>query len=408
MSAWYRSGTIAVAGKTVTGTGTNWTDNKMGIGPGQALLIPGAGTIKVYEIARVNSATQLTLTDDAGTVSAGQAYAIMSFYSDSVPDFARRLAAQLSYYQSQMDGWQKVMTGTGNITLEAPDGSLVTISSFKKLTDDMAGKVSKGGDAMTGALSLPSMELIGATPFIDFHYGGTAADYDVRIINDVSNQLTIAGSSGTASIRLDGVFRSYNNYVTRAISGTQAQMSGGFMDFATTRTRILNQPTTGQGGFDLINLNQDGTAKCVWNLNNDGGIANNKLGSVVWQGSDLTLKNSVEDSKGGAEAAVERLMQIRSREFVWNNNGKKDRGFIAQEMLAIDPRYVNFTYRFYDEKNDPNDLTGKKDGLYGLSDRAIMADAIAVIQMQQKTIESMSGEIAELQARMKAIDGLDA
>ncbi|XES82752.1 tail fiber domain-containing protein [Franconibacter pulveris 1160] len=140
MSAWYRSGTIAVAGKTVTGTGTNWTDNKMGIGPGQALLIPGAGTVKVYEISRVDSATQLTLNDDAGTVAAGQAYAIMSFYSDSVPDFARRLSAQLSYYQSQMDGWQEIMTGTGSITLEAPDGTQVTVSSFKKLTDDLAGK----------------------------------------------------------------------------------------------------------------------------------------------------------------------------------------------------------------------------------------------------------------------------
>ena len=143
MSAWYRNGTIAVAGKTVTGTGTNFTDNKNGIGPGQALLIPGAGTVKVYEISRVDSATQLTLNDDAGTVAAGQAYAIMSFYSDSVPDFARRLSAQLSYYQAQMDGWQEIMTGTGSITLEAPDGTQVTVSSFKKLTNDMAAKADK-------------------------------------------------------------------------------------------------------------------------------------------------------------------------------------------------------------------------------------------------------------------------
>lgn len=148
MSAWYRSGTIAVAGKTVTGTGTNWTDNKAGIGEGQALLIPGAGTVKVYEIARVDSATQLTLTDDAGNVTAGQAYAIMSFYANSVPDFSRRLAAQLSYYQSQMDGWQEIMTGTGSITLEAPDGLEVTISSLKKLTDDMNNKADKVNGAV--------------------------------------------------------------------------------------------------------------------------------------------------------------------------------------------------------------------------------------------------------------------
>lgn len=140
---WYKTGTISISGATVTGSGTNWTDNKQGIGPGQALLIPAAGTVKMYEILRVDSATKLTLTSEAGTVAAGQVYAIMSFYTDSIPDFARRLSAQLSYYQSQMDGWQQIMTGTGSITLTAPDGSSVTVSSFKKLTDDMATKLDK-------------------------------------------------------------------------------------------------------------------------------------------------------------------------------------------------------------------------------------------------------------------------
>lgn len=156
--AWYKQGTIAVNGTTVTGTGTNWTDNKAGVGEGQALLIPGNGVVKMYEIARVNSATSMTLDTDAGTVPAGSAYAILSFYTESRPDFNRRLAAQLAYYQAQMDGWQNIMTGTGSIVIEAPDGTVVTISSFKKLTDDVAavddeikkltddvaGKVNKG------------------------------------------------------------------------------------------------------------------------------------------------------------------------------------------------------------------------------------------------------------------------
>lgn len=135
--AWYTTGTIAVSGTTVTGTGTNWLDNKQSIGAGQALLIPGSGTVKMYEIASVTSATRLTLKTSPGTIAAGQAYAILSFYTDSVPDFARRLAAQLSYYQSQMDGWQQIMTGSGSITLTAPDNTTVTISSFAKLTSDV-------------------------------------------------------------------------------------------------------------------------------------------------------------------------------------------------------------------------------------------------------------------------------
>jgi hypothetical protein len=140
MAAWYRTGTIGISGKTVTGAGTNWTDNKFGIGPGQALLVPADGDVKIYEIARVDSATQLTLVADAGSVAAGSEYAIMSFYTDSRPDFARRLSAQLGYYQSLADDLQIIMTGTGSVTITAPDDTPVTISSFKKLTEDMAGK----------------------------------------------------------------------------------------------------------------------------------------------------------------------------------------------------------------------------------------------------------------------------
>ena len=144
--AWYTTGTIAVSGTTVTGTGTNWLDNKQSIGAGQALLIPGSGTVKMYEIASVTSATKLTLKTSPGTIAAGQAYAILSFYTDSVPDFARRLAAQLSYYQAQMDGWQQIMTGTGSVTLTAPDGTSVTISSFSKLTSDIASAFQQRGN----------------------------------------------------------------------------------------------------------------------------------------------------------------------------------------------------------------------------------------------------------------------
>lgn len=169
--AWYKAGSIAISGTTVTGTGTNWSDNKMGVGTGQALLVPGAGTVRMYEILRVDSATRLTLTTDAGSVPAGQAYAIMSFYTDSVPDFARRLSAQLSYYQSQMDGWQQIMTGSGSITLTDPNGMQVTISSFKKLTDDMNNKADMVGGAVpveqggTGARDAPgARKSLGLSP----------------------------------------------------------------------------------------------------------------------------------------------------------------------------------------------------------------------------------------------------
>lgn len=146
MSAWYRAGTIASAGNVVTGTGTKWADNKMGIGTGQMLIVPGDGIVQMHEILFIDSDTQLRLVNAPAAALSG-AYAIVSFYTDSVPDFARRLAAQLSYYQSQMDGWQKILTGSGSVTIIAPDGTEVTIPS-------LAGLMPKGGGTFTGPIIL--------------------------------------------------------------------------------------------------------------------------------------------------------------------------------------------------------------------------------------------------------------
>ncbi|WP_411704402.1 hypothetical protein [Edaphovirga cremea] len=136
---WYRTGTIAAtkSSKIVTGTGTKWADAKQGVGPGQMLLLPAAGTVVMYEIASVQSNTQLTLVDAfTGTTVTAQAYAIVTTYIDSVPDFARRLASQLSDYQSQLDGWQSILTGTGDVTLTAPDGTSVSVPTMNKMKGD--------------------------------------------------------------------------------------------------------------------------------------------------------------------------------------------------------------------------------------------------------------------------------
>lgn len=138
----YETGTVSATADatTITGSGTKWADQKNGIGPQCTIAIYGAGTVDLYAIARVDSDTQLTVTRPVSRAFSGAAYGVMVAETQSVQYFANMLAAQLGYYQSQMDGWQEIMTGTGSVTITAPDGRQVTISSFKKLTEDMAGK----------------------------------------------------------------------------------------------------------------------------------------------------------------------------------------------------------------------------------------------------------------------------
>lgn len=68
-----------------------------------------------------------------------------------------------------------------------------------------------------GTGSLPTfvaLELMGRTPFIDFHYDNTGDDYNVRIINDATNTLSIDASNGNAEIKIN------NNTVLTTASQT--------------------------------------------------------------------------------------------------------------------------------------------------------------------------------------------
>ncbi|MDX6737936.1 pyocin knob domain-containing protein [Yersinia kristensenii] len=167
--AWYRAGTITSSGNVITGVGTKWLDNKMGIGAGQILLVPGDGTVKMYEILAVDTDTRLRLVATPSPALSG-AYAIVSFYTDSVPDFARRLAAQLAYYQGQMDGWQKIMTGTGNVTIIAPDGTSVVMPSFNQMNININSKLPLTGGTITGPLTLRAASAITLTPIDETAY----------------------------------------------------------------------------------------------------------------------------------------------------------------------------------------------------------------------------------------------
>ena len=335
MSAWYRSGTIAVAGKTVTGTGTNWTDNKMGIGPGQALFIPGAGAVKVYEIARVNSATQLTLTDDAGTVAAGQAYAIMSFYSDSVPDFARRLAAQLSYYQGQMDGWQEIMTGTGTITLEAPDGTQVTLSSFKKLTDDMDSKadlvsgvvpVTMGG---TGAKNAEA-----ARTALGVAYGTTA---DTVARGNDSRLNTVNEKSGgviTSSIAVKAPGPSTTPPVNTETASAIIETGFSSGPYAGVRTLFHSRVLQGSGSAAVIAIQTSASGPYTRYMFDQSGNAT-APGSWI-----PTSDERIKDLDGPIEDPLSKMRLLRGQTWKLKDAGQFGIGFTAQDAMKAFPDAV--------------------------------------------------------------------
>ncbi|WP_174634441.1 hypothetical protein [Yersinia thracica] len=153
--AWYRTGRASsVAGSNViTGTGTLWSNPIFGIAPGQMILVPGAGQVVIYEILAVDSDTKIRTVSNMASSITNSDYAIVTTVSNSMSDLARRTAVQLALYQGLLEDWQLITTGTGDVTIIAPDGTSVVMPSFNQMNINISNKAGSGVNADITALN---------------------------------------------------------------------------------------------------------------------------------------------------------------------------------------------------------------------------------------------------------------
>ncbi|WP_270668578.1 MULTISPECIES: hypothetical protein [unclassified Aeromonas] len=144
---WKRDGTVAVTNgnKKVTGTGTTFADTKNGVAKGHLFCITSGTSVDFYEVDYVVSNTELYLVQAyRGTTATGKAYEIITTFSDSVPEFARRLTATLSAYQQQSDAFQALLTSSAaTIEVTAPDGTKQTLIPWKRVTSEGEGQAAR-------------------------------------------------------------------------------------------------------------------------------------------------------------------------------------------------------------------------------------------------------------------------
>ncbi|HAI6332166.1 phage head spike fiber domain-containing protein [Escherichia coli] len=97
----YTTGTIAVSGKTVTGTGTEFNAALSMIRVG-CTLIAISNPVQIFSITEVKSATSLSVTPAASpSIPAGTKFSILLSDSISVDGLAQDVAETLRYYQGK-------------------------------------------------------------------------------------------------------------------------------------------------------------------------------------------------------------------------------------------------------------------------------------------------------------------
>ncbi|HGB9674009.1 TPA: tail fiber domain-containing protein [Escherichia coli] len=97
----YTTGTIAISGNTVTGTGTNFSAPLSLIRVGCTLIAIG-NPVQIFTITEIKSGTELSVTPAANpAIAAGTKFSILLTDSISVDGLAQDVAETLRYYQGQ-------------------------------------------------------------------------------------------------------------------------------------------------------------------------------------------------------------------------------------------------------------------------------------------------------------------
>ncbi|MGN2428638.1 tail fiber domain-containing protein [Klebsiella electrica] len=216
----------------------------------------------------------------------------------------------------------------------------------------------------TGGVNTRNIELSYTTPFIDFHYGNSTADYTHRIIADDPVALGFeCGLRVSKNIRAQEGIKA-DEYVRAAgraglIAQYDADPGGNNGEIRIAPIVCSQFATVGADGNGKAGANfwfeehignnhrlvtqvkGYGAAVQYWHHRSDGMIWNSQRGDVAWAAtSDKNLKHDIKPTDG-----LQSLQNISAMElvtFVYNDDESERprRGVIAQQLQEIDPCYV--------------------------------------------------------------------
>lgn len=232
----YTTGTIAISGNTLTGTGTNFTAAGSLIRNG-CTVIAMTSPVQVFQITAIGSATSLTVTPAANpAVPAGTRFAILLSDSLSVDGLAQDIAETFTMYQRYMSGFADVMNGTTDVTITI-NGVAVTVPGQKSLAK-------KGDNSDITSLS-------GLTTALSISQGGTGAKNAADARTNLGLGTSATKNTGTMS----------DNVMQPGMFGL-GRPDGALIFNTTSQDDLL----VGLTGYGLTVLRNDAQIPEPWNI----------------------------------------------------------------------------------------------------------------------------------------------
>ncbi|HHA1776770.1 TPA: tail fiber domain-containing protein [Enterobacter hormaechei subsp. xiangfangensis] len=368
----YTTGTIAISGNTLTGTGTNFTAAGSLIRNG-CTVIALTSPAQVFQITAIGGATSLTVTPAASpAIPAGTKYSILLSDSLSVDGLAQDIAETFTMYQRYMSGFADVMNGTTDVTITI-NGVAVTVPGQKSLAK-------KGANSDITSLS-------GLTTALSISQGGTGAKNaaDARKNLGLGSAATKDVGANTGNVLGVGYF-GFGTPTINVLGSTES----GFYGIDSSGTAWA--PQAGSGivcGYDPARRQQifTGSSGNLFVRNLSASAMNTSSSTIPWTQmqavgtSDINFKKDITELDTEIALANIDAMEFVSFRYKDDDSEAVRRGVIAQQVEKIDPQYVH---------------SAEGVGKMTLDLNPLLMDALAAIKALNTMVVELRGEVDEL------------
>ncbi|WNA09123.1 hypothetical protein [Klebsiella phage P85_2] len=279
-------------------------------------------------------------------------------------------------------------TNTATVSPDSTVEDILTIGTDKKTT--LPGALFTGGDVVAkGLLYAQAIELSFGTPYIDFNFNGSAADYTTRLIEANPGELTLEGAFmckrhlyawGSVMARnIAPGSPAIGQLITGAPLQSMIQGRGAYTDPRGAVANYYVEEVVGSEHRIVAYLDGYGRSD-AW-LFRVGGTISTPKGDVLTTGSDVRLKT---DFTKAPENACERIERLGVCQYRMKGESRVRRGFIAQQAETVDNVY---TYQDVEQEID-----GERFRVMNVDYVAIIADLVASVQELRKELRELKGE----------------